>query len=86
MERQQNNFPAQLLRRRQAGEYLQQRYGFGAPATLSKIACVSSDGPPFRKCGRIVLYDPADLDMWASRKLSALMRSTSEAAPPAAAA
>jgi hypothetical protein len=80
MEGQQKSYPTKLLRRRQAGEYLQQRYGFGAPATLSKIACVSSDGPPFRKCGRIVLYDPADLDAWALRKLSAPMRSTSEVA------
>ena len=81
MEIQQNTWPTQLLRRRQAGEYLQRRYGFGAPATLSKIACVSSDGPPFRRCGRIVLYSPADLDTWALRKLSKPMRSTSERGP-----
>jgi hypothetical protein len=48
MESQQNTNPVQLLRRKQAGEYLVRRYGFGAAATLSKIACVSSDGPPFR--------------------------------------
>jgi hypothetical protein len=78
MESQQVTNPVQLLRRKQAGEYLLRRYGFGAAATLSKIACVSSEGPPFRKCGRIVLYDPADLDVWASRKLSAPRRSTSE--------
>jgi hypothetical protein len=79
MEGQHNPNPVRWMRRKQAGQYLQDRYGFGAPATLSKIACVSSDGPPFRKCGRIVLYDPADLDAWALRKLSAPMRSTSEA-------
>jgi hypothetical protein len=78
MESQQNTNPVQLLRRKQAGEYLVRRYGFGAAATLSKIACVSSDGPPFRKCGRIVLCDPVDLDVWALRKLSAPRRSTSE--------
>jgi hypothetical protein len=78
MDLQQKTYPTQLLRRRQAGEYLQRRYGFGAPATLSKIACVSSDGPAFRKCGRIVLYDPADLDVWAKGKLTGLRRSTSD--------
>jgi hypothetical protein len=67
-----------LLRRKQAGEYLLANYGFGAPATLSKIACVSSDGPPFRKCGRIVLYDIADLHGWVERKLSGRRRSTSD--------
>jgi hypothetical protein len=67
-----------LFRRKQAGQYLLDTYGFGAPTTLAKIACVSSDGPPFRKCGRIVLYDPADLDAWAQRKLTGLRRSTSD--------
>lgn len=67
-----------LVRRRAAGEYLQQHYGFGASSTLAKIACISSDGPPFRKCGRMVLYDLADLDAWAVRRLSTLRRSTSD--------
>jgi hypothetical protein len=36
------------------------------------------DGPIFRKFGRIVVYDPADLDSWALARLSAPLRSTSD--------
>jgi hypothetical protein len=66
------------LRRRAAGEYLKAKYGFGAGSTLAKIACVSSDGPPFRKVGRMVLYAIEDLDNWADDRLSAPHRSTSD--------
>jgi hypothetical protein len=68
------------LRRRAAGEYLKQKFGFGAGATLSKIACVSSDGPLFRRAGRVVLYRREDLDAWALSKIGAPQKSTSDAA------
>jgi hypothetical protein len=51
------------LRRRAADEYLKEKFGFGAGSTLAKIASISSDGPPFRKVGRIVLYRREHLDM-----------------------
>ncbi len=70
-----------FVRRRQAGEYLTAKYGFGAAATLAKLACLSSDGPPMRKVGsRVVLYDLADLDRWALARIGGPLASTSEVA------
>jgi hypothetical protein len=70
-----------LLRRKDAAAYVQDRYGFPcSPKTLAKLACVSSDGPPFRKAGRTPLYPQTGLDAWAQRKLGPLVRSTSELA------
>jgi hypothetical protein len=74
--------PAQYLRRKQAGEYLKSCYGHGSPRTLAKLATLGG-GPIYRKFGRIVVYDPADLDSWALARLSAPLRSTSEAVEPA---
>jgi hypothetical protein len=67
-----------FLRRGAAAEYLQQRYGFCTPKSLSKLACVGG-GPVFRKIGTLVVYHPADLDAWAQSKMTAPLRSTSEA-------
>jgi hypothetical protein len=67
-----------FLQRRAAGEYLKQKFGFGAAATLAKLACISSEGPPFRKAGKVVLYRREDLDLWASSKIGAERRSTSD--------
>jgi len=67
------------LRRREASAYLAERHGVPiSPRTLAKMACVSSDGPPFRKFGRIPLYDTRDLDTWAQSRLGPLVHSTSE--------
>jgi hypothetical protein len=71
--------PAQYYRRKQAAAYLKSRYGHGSPRTLAKLATLGG-GPIFRRFGRIVLYDPADLDAWALARLSAPLRSTSDAA------
>jgi hypothetical protein len=71
--------PNRFLRRKEAAEYVTETYGFPcSPKTLAKIACVSSDGPPFRRAGRIPLYAAADLDAWAESKIGPLVRSTSE--------
>ena len=40
-----------FLRRRQAADYLQSKYGFGAMATLAKGA-VTGDTPHFQKAGK----------------------------------
>jgi hypothetical protein len=68
-----------LLRRSEAAKYLTETYGFPcSPKTLAKIACVSSDGPPFRHAGRFPLYPISGLDAWAQAKIGPLVRSTSE--------
>jgi hypothetical protein len=69
-----------LLRRVGAAKYLAETYGINiSPKTLAKWACVSSDGPAFRKAGRIPLYPVSSLDSWAQSRLGPLVRSTSEA-------
>jgi hypothetical protein len=67
----------QFLRRRQAAEYLQSKYGFGAMATLAKGA-VTGDTPCFRKAGKMVLYTKHSLDEWALNKIGPARRSTSD--------
>jgi len=70
--------PSQYFRRKAAGEYLKDRYGFGSAKTLAKLACVSSDGPAMIYAGNIPLYSKEALDFWALSKLSAPVRNTSE--------
>ena len=67
----------QFLRRRQAADYSQSKYGFGAMATLAKGA-VTGDTPCYRKAGKMVLYTKASLDEWALKKIGPPQRSTSE--------
>ena len=68
-----------LLRRTEAAEYVTETYGIPcSPKTLAKLACVSSDGPPFRLAGRFPLYPTSGLDTWAKSKIGPLVRSTSE--------
>jgi hypothetical protein len=69
----------QFLRRKQAGEYLQQTYGFGSERTLAKLACIGG-GPVFHKAlnGRAVLYRKEDLDGWAASKIGGPLYSTSD--------
>jgi len=61
---------ARYFRRRKAGEYLKNHYGFGSPNTLAKLACLGG-GPEFCKVGPLVLYEPAKLDEWALAKITA---------------
>jgi hypothetical protein len=69
-----------LLRRTEAASYVTSTYGIPcSPKTLAKLACVSSDGPPFRLAGRFPLYPTSGLDAWARAKIGPLVRSTSEA-------
>jgi hypothetical protein len=72
-----------LLRRTAAAEYVTETYGFPcSPKTLAKLACVCSDGPPFRRAGRIPLYPTSGLDSWAQNKIGPLVRSTSQVRQP----
>lgn len=66
-----------FLRRRQAAEYLQEKYGFGAAATLAKGA-VTGDTPRYHKAGRLVLYRRDALDEWALARIGPGRRSTSD--------
>jgi hypothetical protein len=65
----------QYLRPPQAATFLRENFGFGAPRTLAKLR-VLGGGPPFRKIGRLVVYDPSDLMAWAGSKLSGPCRSS----------
>ncbi len=68
-----------FLRRAEAAKYVTEKYNIPcSPKTLAKLACVSSDGPPFRLAGRFPLYPVSGLDAWAQRKIGPLIRSTSE--------
>ena len=67
------------LRRTEAATYVTGTYGIPcSPKTLAKLACISSDGPPFRLAGRFPLYPTSGLDTWAKSKIGPLVRSTSE--------
>lgn len=75
----------EFYRRREAAQYIRDRYNFPcAPAWLAKLAVVGG-GPVFRKAGRFPLYDRNSLDEWAMSRLSQPVRSTSELPQRAAA-
>lgn len=67
----------QFLRRKAAGAYLKEKYGFGSEKTLAKLACLGG-GPTFRKAGPAVIYEPKHLDEWALAQIGELKRSTSD--------
>jgi hypothetical protein len=71
------------LRRREAAQYVRETHGIPLQSsTLAKLAVVGG-GPPFRKAGRIPLYETGDLDAWAASKLGPQRRSTSDCGVPA---
>jgi hypothetical protein len=75
-----NDTPEQerLLRRTEAAEYVANKFNIPcSPKTLAKLACISSEGPPFRLAGRFPLYPVSGLDAWARSKIGPLVRSTS---------
>jgi len=75
-----SNHSERLLRRAEAAKYVVETYNVPcSPKTLAKIACISSEGPPFRLAGRFPLYPVSGLDTWAQKKIGPLVRSTSEA-------
>jgi hypothetical protein len=70
---------AKFMRRKDAGKYLFENYGFSSEQALAKLACVGG-GPVFHYVGtgkrRIVLYAPDDLDSWAREVVGEPQRST----------
>jgi hypothetical protein len=73
-----DTFEPRYRDRRAAAQFLTEQGYKTAPATLARLACVGG-GPAFRKFGRKPLYNDEDLLDWAHSRLSAPMRSTSEA-------
>jgi hypothetical protein len=75
-----------FLRRRAAGQYLKDRFGFGSEKTLAKLASVGG-GPEFRRVGSVphapVIYEPEKLDAWALEKIGKPQRSTADGPRPA---
>lgn len=71
-------YPTQYLRRKQAGEYLKSRYGFGSAKTLAKLAVVGGGPEIFYAGARTPLYVEEKLDAWARSRISRPVRSTSE--------
>jgi hypothetical protein len=69
--------PAQFLRRKEAGEYLKNKYGFGSRQTLAKLAVIGG-GPAYQKAGAAVLYTYESLDAWAAAKIGRIQTSTSD--------
>ena len=77
---QENETLERHLRRAEAAKYVVDTHNVPCSTkTLAKLACVSSDGPPFRLAGRFPLYPVSGLDAWARSKIGPLVRSTSEA-------
>ena len=66
------------LSRPEASDYLLNEHGIRRkPKTLAKDV-VYGTGPVYRKDGRHVVYDTADLDTFAESRLSEPVRSSSE--------
>jgi hypothetical protein len=75
-----------FLRRRAAGQYLKDRFGFGSEKTLAKLASVGG-GPEFRRVGTgphaPAIYEPEVLDAWALAQIGQPLRSTADGPRPA---
>ena len=71
--------PRKLMTTREAAGYLMDRHGLPvAEKSLAKWRW-SGAGPRFHKAGtRRVVYQPAELDLWASARLSEPMISTTK--------
>ena len=72
------SFSSPLLDAGNSANYLKTK--FGVPCTiktLAKLRCIGG-GPVFRRFGRLIRYEPNDLDAWAQSRLSGPLRSTSD--------
>jgi hypothetical protein len=70
--------PNRMLRRREAAEYVREKWGVPcAHKTLAKLAVVGG-GPSFLRFSRVPLYSSESLDAWVRSKLSQQFKSTSE--------
>ena len=69
--------PQKRLTRRQAAHYLCQKFFQISHTTLEAFAS-KGGGPPYYRAGRMVYYDIADLDAWATARWSPKLRSSSD--------
>ena len=85
--------PCRLLRRSEAAKYVEDTYGIPcAPKTLAKLACVSSDGPPFQMAGKSpcirsrvsMLGLGTRSDRWSARPLKFIASLSSQTKSPVA--
>ena len=67
-----------LLTRQEASLYLSSLGIRRSPATLAKLFCMRSDGPPVVHHGRKPLYPKRLLLAWAESQITAVRRSSSE--------
>ena len=66
----------QRLNTREASAYLSEYLGTKtAVATLEKLRCLGG-GPNFRKFGRAVVYERAELDRWVTDRMSESLNNT----------
>jgi len=66
------------LTRIAASTYLRENWGISrTPKSLAKLA-TTGGGPIFQKDGRLSLYLPENLDLWAEKQLSPPVKSTDE--------
>ena len=68
----------QFLRRKDAGRYLKERFGFSSERALAELASIGG-GPPFHHAGtngRTVVYEISELDSWALAQIGEPLRST----------
>jgi hypothetical protein len=75
-----NSVSPQFMRRKDAGRYLKERFGFSSERALAKLATIGG-GPPFHRAGtngRIVVYEISELDSWALTQIGDAKRSTTE--------
>ncbi|MBJ7542332.1 helix-turn-helix domain-containing protein [Rhodomicrobium udaipurense] len=63
MIRRKNDYQ-RCIPRRKLGTKEASEYSGVSVSTLTKLRCLSSNGPRFAKLGRRVVYDPQDLDNW----------------------
>ena len=70
--------PTPLLDTFASAAYLKSELGVPCEAkTLAKLRCVGG-GPDFRRFGRMIRYERDALDIWAARRLSPPLKSTSQ--------
>jgi len=70
--------PKKFRPRKAAAARIFERWGYKISGqTLAKLAC-NGGGPPYRKIGSQTVYADDECDAWVQRRLSPLMRSTSD--------
>jgi hypothetical protein len=72
-----DGWPAWLTRR-ELSEYLKDVHGIRLGTSALSAMAIRGDGPPFVKEGRLTSYPRPEVDAWAERRRSPVVRSTRE--------